>query len=103
MTFNIEEITSKLWDLRSYSRTLSKRLEHETELPEEKPIPYLVDRLEKAFILFESAESDGITGARYELNEWLIRSSRFYLCRVMMGNLPPWTFEFPSAQDYYFK
>ena len=102
MTLEIEEITSKLLNLRSYSKKLSQRLEHEIELPDDA-VPFLIERIEAAYARYESASAVELADAHDELKEWLIRSSRFYLCRIMLADLKPWEFEFPKARDFYFR
>ena len=101
MTINIEEITTKLLNLRAYSKKLSQSFEHETELPDDA-VPFLIACVENAYMAYEAANDASRAQAHEILVEWLTRSSRFYLCRVMLSSLAPWTFEFPKTHDFYF-
>jgi cytosine/adenosine deaminase-related metal-dependent hydrolase len=98
MELDINEVVSKLWNLRSYSKELSQRMEHEEELPDDA-VPFLVERIENAFTRCEAATVANKADAHEVLAEWLIRSYRFYVCRLVKFDTP-WVFTFPKADVY---
>lgn len=93
---DINDIITRLFDLRAYSRELSQRMVHETELPEDA-VPYLVGRIEDAYARCEAASAVDKADAYQELGEWLIRSYRYYVCRLVVLDAP-WVFKFPTAE-----
>jgi len=93
---DIDDVISKLWNLRLYSEELSQRLTHETALPED-PIPFLIERIESAFIGYEAATPANKEDAEDELAHWLARSYQFFLRRLAKATNRPWTFTFPKV------
>jgi hypothetical protein len=97
LEFDIDDVISKLWNLRLYSEELSQRLTHETALPED-PIPFLIERIESAYIRYEAAATGDEVEAQEELAEWLAQSYRFYLRRLARFDRP-WAFTFPKVDQ----
>lgn len=98
---DIGDICGRLLDLRAYSATLSKKLEHEEELPEDA-VPFLVERLQQAFARCESANAAERGEAMEELAHWLVKSHQFYLVRLLhWATEAPWAFRFPKAEGHY--
>lgn len=93
---DIEDILKRLRDLHSYSTELSRRLEHEVELPE-YPALFLANKIEEACRGVETAAPAEQPAARAELCRWLVRSYRYYIARLALAD-NPWCFRFPSTQ-----
>lgn len=96
MPIDIGDIVEKLLDLRTYSPELAKRMDHEKELPEDEPIPFLIERIEASFAACESVSAGNKSKAFSELTAWLIISYQFYLMRLARED-NPWMFTFPKS------
>jgi hypothetical protein len=94
---DIGDIVEKLLDLRTYSPELSKRMDHEKELPEDEPIPFLIERIEASFAACEGVTAENKSNAFSELTAWLIISYQFYLMRLARED-NPWMFTFPKSE-----
>lgn len=94
---DIGDIVERLMDLRTYSPELAKRMEHEKELPEEEPVPFLIERIEGAFAACESVSVGDKSKVFSELTAWLIISYQFYLMRLARED-NPWMFTFPKSE-----
>jgi len=90
-----EDIAVRLFDLRAYSQQLSRKMEHEDELPDDA-VPFLIERLEEAFERYGTSSAANRAEAHDTLGYWLVKSYRFYLTRLMVADLP-WSFRFPRA------
>ena len=93
---DIGDIVEKLLDLRTYSPELAKRMDHEKELPEDEPIPFLIERIEASFAACETALLGDKSKVFSELTAWLIISYQFYLMRLARED-NPWMFTFPKS------
>jgi hypothetical protein len=93
---DIGDIVDRLLDLRTYSPELAQRMEHETELPEDA-VPFLIDRIECAFVACEDVTAEAKPRAFSELTAWLIISYQFYLMRLAREGGNPWMFTFPKT------
>jgi len=72
-------------------------MEHEEELPSD-PIPFLIERLEKAYARCELATEADRADALDELALWLVKSYQFYLVRLLSWSREaPWCFAFPKT------
>lgn len=94
---DIGDIVEKLLDLRIYSPELAKRMDHEKELPEEEPIPFLIERIEASFVACENVTAENKANAFSALTAWLIISYQFYLMRLAR-EANPWIFNFPKSE-----
>lgn len=93
---DVNDIITRLADLRMYSPILAQRMPHEEELPEDAA-PFLIERIEKAYARCEAATVANKADAHEELSIWLIRSSRYYLTRLIQAD-NPWCFRFPKSE-----
>ena len=93
---DVGDIVERLLDLRTYSPELSKRMDHEKELPDDA-VPFLVGRIEEAFAACEYATEGDKSKAFSELTGWLIISYQFYLMRLARDD-NPWMFTFPKSE-----
>jgi hypothetical protein len=95
---DFEEICERLRELQAYSPTLALRMEHEVELPE-VAVPFLIERLEKAYARCDLAGPESMDEAVGELATWLVKSFQFYLARLMSWSREaPWCFRFPKTE-----
>ncbi|MDQ2823556.1 MAG: siphovirus ReqiPepy6 Gp37-like family protein [Pseudomonadota bacterium] len=90
----VEDIVERLADLHAYSPGLAARRPDELHLPED-PAPWLSIRLQYAFDQVASAEPDEREDAFSELERWLVKSYRYYMCRLAEAD-NPWQFRFPK-------
>lgn len=95
---DVGDIIERLLDLRTYSPELSKRMDHEKELPEDA-VPFLVERIEAAFAACEEVAMEDKSNAFSELTAWLIISYQFYLMRLARED-NPWMFSFPKSEHH---
>ena len=94
---DLDRIVARLKDLGAYSPLLSRRMEHEVELPE-NAVTYLIDRIESSFLRCEAATAADSADAFEELSGWLVRSYQFYLTRLAMADAENlWCFGFPKS------
>jgi hypothetical protein len=93
---DIGDIVEKLLDLRIYSPELAKRMDHEKDLPEDEPIPFLIERIEASFAECENVSAGNKSKAFSDLTAWLIISYQFYLMRLARED-NPWMFTFPKS------
>ena len=93
---NIGHIVEMLLDLRTYNPELAKRMDHENELPEDEPIPFLIERIEASFAACEDVSAEGKSKANSNLTAWLIISYQFYLMRLAREDNPR-MFTFPKS------
>jgi hypothetical protein len=96
MPIDIGDIVERLLELRTYSPELAKRMDHEKELPEDEPIPFLIERIEASFAACENVTAKNKSSAFSELTAWLIISYQFYLMRLARED-NPWMFTFPKS------
>ena len=94
---DIGDIVEKLLDLRIYSPELAKRMDHEKKLPEDEPIPFLIEKIETSFAACEHVTGRNKSIAFSELTAWLIISYQFYLMRLARED-NPWMFTFPNSE-----
>ena len=94
---DVNDIITRLMDLRIYSPELAHRMEHEDELPDDDAALFLVERIESAYGRCEAATAADKADAHEELSLWLIRSYRYYLARLAMA-ANPWIFRFPKVE-----
>ena len=98
LELNIEDVISRLNELRTYRPLLAKRMDYEEELPEDA-VPFLVERIEASYARCELATAANRDDACGELSVWLIRSFRFYLARLAMGGMDNlWRFRFSGTE-----
>ena len=95
---DVGDIVERLLDLRTYNPELSKRMEHERELPDDA-VPFLVTRIEAAFTACEDSTEEDRLKAFSELSAWLIISYQFYLMRLARES-NPWMFTFPKSEHH---
>jgi hypothetical protein len=94
---DVDDILTRLKDLKSYNAQLAKRLEHEIELPEDDPVTFLVEKIEQAYIRAQLCTPVTKAEAFEELAMWLVTSYKFYTTRLLLDNSRPWCFSFPSS------
>ena len=94
---DIGDIVEKLLDLRIYSPELAKRMDHEKELPEDEPIPFLIEKIETSFAACEHVTGRNKSIAFSVLTAWLIISYQFYLMRLAR-EANPWILNFPNSE-----
>ncbi|CUI04525.1 hypothetical protein BN2497_3827 [Janthinobacterium sp. CG23_2] len=73
-------------------------MEHEKELPEDEPIPFLIERIEASFAACENVTAENKSTAFSALTAWLIISYQFYLMRLARDGGNPWMFTFPKSE-----
>jgi hypothetical protein len=95
---DVGDIVERLLDLRTYSPELSKRMDHEKELPDDA-VPFLVGQIEAAFAACEDSTEENKSKAFSELTAWLIISYQFYLMRLARDD-NPWMFTFPKSEHH---
>lgn len=94
---DLNDIVARLKELGAYSPELSRRMDHEIELPEDA-VSFLVERIETSFLRCEAATAANRADALDELSGWLIRSYRFYLARLATAGADTvWCFRFPKS------
>lgn len=98
---DVVDIVERLADLHAYSPTLAARRPDELHLPED-PAPWLSIRLQYAFDQVASADPDERADAFDELERWLVKSYRYYMCRLAEAD-NPWCFSFPKRPQYTHK
>jgi hypothetical protein len=64
MPIDIGDIVERLLDLRTYSPELAKRMDHENELPEDEPIPFLIERIETSLAACENVTAKNKSSGR---------------------------------------
>jgi hypothetical protein len=93
---DLNDIVTRLMDLRMYSPQLARRMDHEDGLPEDAA-PFLVERIDEAFARCEAATASHKADAHEELALWLVMSYRYYLTRLAKAE-NPWCFRFPKSE-----
>lgn len=97
---DISDIVTRLRVLRTYSPELSRRMDHEGELPEDAGL-FLIEKIETLATRCATASAANRADILEELSEWLIRSYRYYLARLAMAEIDNvWCFEFPKTESY---
>ena len=96
---DLDHIIARLKDLGAYSPLLSKRMNHEVELPEDADaVSFLIERIETSFLRCEAATAADSADALEELSGWLVRSYQYYLTRLAMAEADNvWCFGFPKT------
>jgi hypothetical protein len=97
LELDVNQIIERLTELQAYSPVLARRTEHEKHLPE-NPAPWFVMKIERAFSRCENASVAERADAFQELEEWLRKSHRYFLERLISSGIP-WVFRFPKSMS----
>jgi hypothetical protein len=92
---NVTDILGRLNDLRIYSPTLSRKLPHEDQLPDDAA-PFLINKIEVCFDAAIKSDKRTEADAYSELKLWITLSYRYYITRLALAD-EPWAFRFPAA------
>jgi hypothetical protein len=94
---NLNDIITRLRDLKNYSPQLARRMEHEDGLAEDAAA-FLINKIESAILYCENATTAEEADAHEELTLWLSRSYQYYLQRLATAD-HPWIFRFPKSEE----